>query len=706
MGHPLPGTRAPRSRRLRFAAAAIRLVADSQIGAKDGAAAGRPIWLRVEPADVFTRHRWIRLRYSSSFFEDPVRPLIRFETRTGETFMRAMNGPVLGSAEWMGRVPDNTIAVAISPGRRRGHPGFRIDGVAPVSRLALLGRGMLHDPMWAYWTVRSRLANSRQEAWQALKFASPPTPLKDYGAWHARFARPLELDGLDRPCADWARTAALRFLLRVDDDAGPEDVRATIASLQAQVYPRWSLDVVVPEGTAGATIAACHAFAGREPRLGVIALRQEWAARAETFARDDRIGVLSAGDALPDYALAVIAEEIARGPDLAVIYSDEDTIGAGGTFRDPIFKPGWSPILQQRARYVGRLAMVRAHDLMPHLVPSRTAGLELLGLDDGTVLDRILDSVSPSAVVHLRRVLYHRRARAERREILAAPPARGRPLPAAPTEWPMVGVVIPTRDRADLVAECVRGLTDRTDYPHYEIVIVDNGSTAADALALLRELRNDPRIKVLERPGPFNFSALCNDGADATRAPVLVFLNNDIAIPESGWLKPLVRFAVMPQIGVIGAKLLFPDRRIQHAGVVLGFGGIAGHLYRRMPTDHPGYCNRLTTPHEISAVTAACIAVARDKFEAVGGFDAENLPVDLNDIDLCLRVSEHGWTNIWTPEAVLIHHQSASRGIDPDPFVLYRQERSYFVQRWAEQIRDDPYFHPALSLFSHDVALP
>jgi hypothetical protein len=435
--------------------------------------------------------------------------------------------------------------------------------------------------------VRSRLANSRQEAWQALKFASPPTPLKDYAAWYARFARPLELDGLDRPCADWARTAALRLLLRVDVDAGPDDVRATIASLQAQIYPRWSLDVVLPEGTAGATLATCRDLAGREPRLGVIALGQEWAARGETFARDDRIGVLSAGDTLPDYALAVIAEEIAGAPDVAVIYSDEDTIGADGTFRDPIFKPGWSPVLQQRTRYVGRLAMVRAHDLMA----SRAAGLELLGQDDATMLDRILESVSPSAVAHLRRVLYHRRARAERREILAAPPARGRPLPAAP-EWPMVGVVIPTRDRADLVAECVRGVTDRTDYPRYEIVIVDNGSTAADALALLRELRNDPRIKVLERPGPFNFSALCNDGADATQAPVLVFLNNDIAMPESGWLKPLVRFAVMPQIGVVGAKLLFPDRRIQHAGVVLGFGGIAGHLYRRMPTDHPGYCNR------------------------------------------------------------------------------------------------------------------
>jgi GT2 family glycosyltransferase len=691
----------------------IGLVPDPEIDPNDGATIGNPTignptWLRVEPVHLLARHRWIRLRYSSSFFDDPVRPLIRFDTRAGESFIQAMNGPVLGSAEWMGRVPDNTVAIAISPSLRPGPPGFRIDGVAPVSRLSLLGRGMLHDSMWAYWTVRSRLVNSRQEAWQALKFASPATPLKDYGAWRARFARALELDGLDRPRADWGRTPSLRFLLRLDD-AEPDDARATIASLQAQAYPRWSLDAVIAERTRAATLAACRDLAGRDPRLGAIASRREWAALAEKFAPDDRIVILDAGDLLPDYALAAIVEELAIAPDLAVIYSDEDTIGSGGTHYDPIFKPDWSPILQQRTRYVGRLAAIRASDIRPR----GAEGLELVVLDDGTALDRVLESVAPAAVGHLRRVLYHRRAhgerREERREVLSSPPIlqpAGRTPPADDAGWPTVGIVIPTRDRADLVAECVRGLTERTDYPRYEIVIVDNGSTAPDAVALLRDLKSNPRIKVLERPGRFNFSALSNDGARATQAPVLVFLNNDIVILESGWLKPLVRFAIMPQIGVVGAKLLFPDGRIQHAGVVLGFGGIAGHLYRRMPADHPGYCSRLTTPHEIAAVTAACIAVARDKFEAVGGFDAENLPIDLNDIDLCLRISEHGWTNIWTPDAVLVHLQSASRGIDPDPFVLYRRERTYFVRRWQEKIRDDPYFHPALSLFSHEVALP
>jgi O-antigen biosynthesis protein len=683
---------------------AIRLVPDAQVAPRDGATADDPTWLRVENAELIAGHRWIRLRYSSSFFDDPVRPLIRFVTRGGAAFLQAMNGPVFGSAEWVGRVPDDTAAISITPGPGREASRFRIDAVTAVSRLALVGRGTLRDWRWVYWAARSRLLNSRQEAWQALKFASPPTPLDDYGAWRARLARPLELDGLDRPRADWGRTPFLRFLLRLDD-AEPGDATATIASLQAQVYPRWSIDAVVGEGARPATIAACREIARSDSRVAVIAPRGEWAALAGRLAGEDLVGVLDVGDRLPDYALAVIAERISSSPELAVIYSDEDAIGTGGAHCDPIFKPDWSPILQQRTRYAGRLAVIRASDLKP----SGAGGLELLFLDDEATLDRVLGSVAAGRVGHLRRVLYHRRTHVRRREAPASPPLRmpvGGSALVDTAEWPPVCIVIPTRDRADLLAACVGGLKDQTDYPRYEIVIADNGSTALDALALLRDLRSDPRFKVLERPGPFNFSALSNDGARATKAPVLVFLNNDIIVVENGWLKPLVRFAVMPQIGVVGAKLLFPDGRLQHAGVVLGFGGIAGHLYRRMPANHPGYCNRLTVPHEIGAVTAACIAIARAKFEAVGGFDAENLPVDLNDMDLCLRVAEHGWTNLWTPDAVLVHHQSGTRGIDPDPFVLYRQERSYFVRRWAEKIRDDPYFHPALSLFAHEVALP
>jgi O-antigen biosynthesis protein len=686
--------------------ATISLIPDLSSEPKDGAATSNSVWLRVEPVGLLVRHRWVRLRYSSSFFDDPVRPLIRFETAARETHIQAMNGPVLGSAEWIGRVPDNTVAIAISPCRRPGPFDFRLDDVAPVSRLSLLCQGMIRDPKWVYWTVRSRLVNSRREAWQALKFASRSTAIKDYAAWHERFARPLEHDGLDRPRADWSRTPPLRFLLRLDE-TDPERLRATVASLQAQIYTRWSLHVAIGERTPAAALAAYRDLARADARLEEIATWPDCTSLAEKLDPDDRIGILDAGDRLPNHALAVIAEELARDPDRAIIYSDEDEFGPDGAPQGLILKPDWSPVLQQSTGYVGRLAVVRASDLKPF----GPEGLTLLVVDECAALDRIFRSVAPTAIGHLRRILYHRGSRIDggAARTRASPRTREPVAPkstADPPEWPMVGVVVATRDRADLLAECVRGLVDKTDYPRREIVIVDNGSTAPDALALLRDLRADTRFKILERPGPFNFSALSNDGARATNAPVLLFLNNDIVMLNSDWLKPLVRWAVMPQIGVVGAKLLFPNRQIQHAGVVLGFGGIAGHVYRRMPANHPGYCNQLATTHEMAAVTGACIAVERKKFEAVGGFDAENLPIDLNDIDFCLRISAHGWTNLWTPDSVLVHRQSASRGIDPDPFALYRRERTYFVRRWAEEIRDDPYFHPALSLYAHDVALP
>jgi O-antigen biosynthesis protein len=678
----------------RSGADTLRLVADFEVATKQDAVARDATWLRVEPVELIARHRWIRLRYSASFFEDPVRPLIRFETRSGAAFVQAMNGPVLGSAEWTGRVPDDTVKVAISPGRGGAPSTFRIDGVTPLSRIGLLRRGLPRDWRWIYWTVRSRLLNSRQEAWQALKFASPPTPLEDYGAWRARLARPFDLGGLDRTHADWTLTPHFRFLLRATDRDG---VAATIASLTAQAYPKWSLDVIAADADAP-DLAGYRKVAADDARVVFAAPRPDWTQIALRHSAHDRVGVLDAGDLLPDYALAVLAERLAGAPDLAVVYSDEDTVDADGVHRDPIFKPDWSPCLQAGAPYVGRLALVRAGDLAPG-----ADRLAALFHHDRTVIDRILAGAAPATVGHLRRVLCHRRAG----WTIAVEAARPRSRVAGDEPaWPPVGIVIPTRDRADLLAECVRGLKERTDYPAYEIVVVDNGSTAPDALALLRDLDRDARVKVVKRPGPFNFSALSNDGAKATAAPVLAFVNNDIVVVDEGWLKPLVRFAVMPQIGVVGAKLLFPDGCLQHAGVVLGFGGIAGHLYRRMPADHRGYCNRLTVAHEVGAVTAACIAVERYKFEAVGGFDAENLPVDLNDMDLCLRLSEQGWASLWTPESVLIHLQSATRGIDPDPFVLYRQERNYFVRRWAERVRDDPYFHPALSLFAHEVALP
>jgi GT2 family glycosyltransferase len=687
-----------RAKMIKAGTTSFHLVPDCGIeisGARTVAAAG-PVWLRIEPIGKLAGYKWVRLRYSASFFDDPVRPLIRFVTAAGEIIVLPMNGPVLGSAEWVGRIPDNTVTAAISPVGRPGPFAFRLDGVAAVPRAALVIQG-LTNPDWLYWAARSRLLNSRREASQALSFATSTTvcgtSLRDYARWRARLARPLDLAGLDRPRSDW-RTGPVFCLILDLRAADPDRLRRTLQSLRAQVYPRWFLHAVVRDTTDASVLSAFHAEAVRDSRFSEIAADgKRQGLLAEKLDRSDFLVPIDAGDSLPDYTLAVVAETLAREPGLELIYSDEERVTPNGRFS--ILKPDWSPIRQTHLPYLGRLTFIRSRLMSEKLLQT------FLGDKEGVVRE-ITKQIPRSTIRHIRRTLCSHSAAPKSHEKQLIPI---KPAVEEPTQWPGVTIIVPTRDNADLLAECVAGLREKTDYPWLETIVVDNGSTAPDAVQLLQDIARTPQTTVLQRPGPFNFSALCNAGARATTARVLVFLNNDIALIEPGWLKAMVRYAIKPEIGVVGAKLLFPNGLIQHAGAVVGFGGIAGHIYRGARQNHRGYLNELTVPHEVTAVTGACIAIERTKFEAVGGFDAENLAVDLNDIDLCLRAAERGWTNLWTPEAMLIHHQSATRGIDPDPYVLYRKERSYFVERWAQVIRDDPYFHPALSLYAHNVAL-
>jgi GT2 family glycosyltransferase len=474
-------------------------------------------------------------------------------------------------------------------------------------------------------------------------------------------------------------------------------LRHTIRSLRLQVYQRWSLHAVTDAKTSPFLVTAFRDQADREPRLSGTPMQLE---RPEPltsrFDSNDFVALIDAGDSLPDYALAVVAETLARDRELELVYSDEDRITSDGDLTAPVLKPDWSPVLHQRVSYLGRLTLLKARLLT-------TQQLGRLLVDEEGAIDHLANELPRSAIRHVRRILY-RRDGAKGGAMLPTT-ARTRRGADGALRWPEVTVVIPTRDRADLLAECLEGLKHKTDYRKFKTIVIDNGSTAPSAVRLLAEIAASPRVTVLRRPGPFNYSALSNDGARAAKSRVLVFLNNDIAMLDPGWLKAMVRWAVKPEIGVVGAKLLFPNGLIQHAGVVIGFGGVTGNIYRRLSKDHGDYLAKLTVPREVSAVTAACIAVERLKFEVVGGFDADNLPINLNDIDLCLRMIERGWTNIWTPEATLIHHQSATRGIDRDPFALDRKERAYFEPRWSEAIRDDPYFHPGLSLFCHDIAL-
>jgi len=577
------------------------------------------------------------------------------------------------------------MAVSVSPVTRTGQFDFTLESVEPVSPLHLFWRGLFQAWKWTAGSVIARLLNARREARQALRFAGTATPLSDYHRWMQTRSRDFDPAGLDAPRFDWTTGPTTRLLLSLNA-AEDQDVRALLTSLQRQAYARWVLYLVRPND--GAMPAFVTELVENEPRCRTVT---DIADIVPDIAAGDWLSILPHHARFPDHALACLMEHAARNPDARLIYGDEDAVDASGRLHAPILKPDWSPLFEQTVGYLGDAVFLKAPEA------GADGLLSTLWPNPRVESRHIAMTLPPGAVSHLRRPLLRRLSPVD---ALAAHPAVQSPEPPAdPSSWPRVLIVVPTRDRCSLLRRCVQGLRERTDYPDFHCVIVDNDSREPDALALLKSLQADARFTVLHRPGPFNFSALSNDGARSLPSDVIVFLNNDVEMLSADWLRALVKPALRPQTGIVGALLEFPNRKIQHAGVVLGLGGDAGHIYHSEPVATRGYLGQLTGEREVSAVTAACVAIERKKFEAVGGFDEVNLPVELNDIDLCLRLSERGFVHVLTPHARLIHHESASRGFKTNGYTVYARERAYFDARWAQVIRDDPYFHPALSLY-------
>jgi GT2 family glycosyltransferase len=246
---------------------------------------------------------------------------------------------------------------------------------------------------------------------------------------------------------------------------------------------------------------------------------------------------------------------------------------------------------------------------------------------------------------------------------------------------------------------CVESIQAQTDHAPFEIIIVDNGSVEPDTLAFFRAIEQQ-NVRVLAESGPFNYSRLNNRAATTARGDILVFLNNDTEIDDPGWLTEMMSHAARTEVGAVGARLWYPDGTLQHGGVVLGLGGVAGHAFPHIPRGHPGYFNRAMLQQNCSAVTGACMAVRKAVFEELGGFDEVNLGVTFNDIDFCLRLTQRGYRVVWTPYANLIHHESASRGHQRTAEEQAEFERAvaYMQTTWGAQLMHDPFYNPNLSL--------
>jgi GT2 family glycosyltransferase len=496
--------------------------------------------------------------------------------------------------------------------------------------------------------------------------------------------------------------------------AQPEDISAldaTLQSLRNQAYDRWHAAVACKGGNLSERMSA---LLGREypdlgERLHIVTEGQigsfvDAIERAIGGRRPDLLGVVSAGDVLGCGALLQLAVSSGVQRDVDLFYSDERRMSPISGKVEAFLKPQWSPDLLLATNYVGRLWSADS-DLLDR------AGVRFEDWSHFGEYDLVLRCTEVARKIsHIPRVLCDRGtpqiddparerealARAMQRRAIDGELTAGCAIGyyrmlGRPRSRELVSIVIPVGGNVILLRKCLSGIFDRTAYQDFELIIVRNAGTAPEAFPYLETIAGDPRVKIVDSPGPFNFSRLCNRGAAAARGKFLLFLNDDIEVVERDWLDGLIRHAERPEVGAVGARLLYPDGKVQHAGM-FWTGRQFRHAFRFASGSDPGYFGLAVTPRNVMTVTGACIMMRRSWFEAIGRFD-ENHPVVNNDVDICLRCSSNGGRVVYEPAATLIHHELASRRDLPDEYDAEKFERTWKLLLAA----GDPYYHPNLA---------
>ncbi len=480
------------------------------------------------------------------------------------------------------------------------------------------------------------------------------------------------------------------LVVEVGPDTDPDMLWETLESVAGQLWPEWVLYLATAEDLASEIAEVVDAVGDARVRITgpEPAVLGDWAAWVPV------------GDVVHEACLFSLAHAIAHTPGAATAYTDNDHVGAHGRFSLPHAKPGWNPDLLMGQNYLRGLAAYRA-DVVTGGPGGETPHERALRATAGLTGDQ---------VAHVPHVLYSARIGPEGRSA-ALRWTGGRHISwPVPDPAPKVSLLIPTRDQGRLLEKCVASLIGEgavTTYPNLELVLVDHESTEDRARRVIDSLAADPAHTVITFSGPFNFAAMVNRAAEAATGEVLVLLNNDTEAISPGWLTEMVGHLSRPEVGVVGSLLLFSDGTIQHAGVHPGVGGLMGHGHKHRRGDDPGYFGRLTVAHDVAAVTGACLGVTRANWEHLGGLDEEHLAVAYNDIDLCLRARGAGLRVVFTPHAVLHHHESVSRGFDDDPARNERlaSEVAVMRERWGNLLDIDPAYSPNLTLTGRDFTL-
>ena len=516
-------------------------------------------------------------------------------------------------------------------------------------------------------------------------------------------------------------------------------LRQAIESVQRQLYPHWELCIADDCSTDLGVGELLRDYTSKDARIkvyfrsgnGHISLASN---SALDLVSGEWVALFDHDDLLTEHALYHVARHIRDSPHAHIIYSDEDKVDANGRRFSPHFKGNWNPELFFTQNYLSHLGVYRTELLRK--IGGFRQGLE--GSQDHDLVLRCLPHCPKGSIHHIAKVLYHWRAIEGSTALNAsaksyADEARKKALEdyflgqdlfvkisqglipntarihyPLPSPLPLVSLIIPTRDRLDLLSVCVQSILDKTKYRHFEVIIVDNGSKEPETLAFFESIVNaDSRVKVIRDDREFNFSALNNLAASKAQGDILGLINNDIEVISPDWLTEMVSLSVRADVGCVGAKLYFPNDTLQHGGVVLGIKGVANHSHRLFARYDPGYFGRLMVTQTMSAVTGACLILRKGLYWQVGGLNEQDLKVAFNDIDLCLKVSHLGLRNVWTPHAELYHHESVSRGVEdtPEKKARFAKEVRYMLDRWGPELAEDPYYNPNLTLEEEDFSL-
>ena len=607
-----------------------------------------------------------------------------FLATTTESIYKSVSADYQNSASWRVSKPLRRLMAW-----RRGQKFVEVAVQKPEAEVLI--------PPWA------RPGYSIATAWQAAP--EEDFDRSDYTEWLRRYDNPTSdeiaaLTAEAQVLAAQPGAPAFSLLMAIEPPFEQPNVfwlKEAVASVQAQIYPKWELLIVVSSQTNAAIRDALDGLVAADQRIKLVAAPVDQGLLGAAFdaATGDWIAIVSAINKIAVKAINTPAIAIFEGKKCGIIYADSDKLFTPDFERSaPDFKPDWNLDLFLSSgsvqNYTQDLCFYKA-----------SLARELGGFGNGSdngfeLISRVIACKEPLQIHRIPQVLVHVRQTSAGAETIV-PHKIQHDLPAVP---PLVSLIIPTKNNAPLLRQCIDSILRKTSYTNYEILVVDNGSDQPEALDYLKILNANPQIRVIRDNYAFNYSALNNYAATFAKGEVLALVNDDIEVGESSvdWLTEMVSHALRPGVGAVGARLWYPNQTLQHAGMVL-VGGVARHVHKHLPRGEVGFNGRAVLTQNFSAVTGACLVVKKALFEQVGGLNDQELAVGFNDVDFCLKLGEIGLRNVWTPYAELIHHESATRGQDHSPEKQRRAEKElrYMRKRWGDKLHIDPAYNPNLS---------